>query len=61
MKEYKQFCASCCILPGQKIYLQCKNEILAKNVDRAENQDQGQETGEETVVTDYLSFEAAKT
>ena len=37
----------------------CKNKIFVKNMDTAENQNQGQETDEETVVTGDLSFEAA--
>ena len=43
----------------KKTCLRCKNKILVKNVDSAETQNQGQETDEETVVTDDLSFEAA--
>ena len=56
--EYRQFCASYRILPGQKICLECKNKIFVNNVDRVENQNQGQGTDEETVLTDDLSFEA---
>ena len=58
LEEYQQFCASYRILPGQTICFQCKNKIFVKNVNSVENQNQEQETDEETVVTDDLSFEA---
>ena len=56
LEEYEQFCTSYCILPGQKNVFGGKIKL---NVDSVENQNQGQKTDEETVVTDDLSFEAA--
>ena len=42
-----------------KKYFRCKNKIFVKNVDSVKNQKQGQETDEEALVTDDLSFEEA--
>ena len=43
----------------KKICFWWKNKFFVKNVDSVENQNQGQETDEETIVTDDLLFEAA--
>ena len=40
LKEYKQFCASYCVLPGQKISFWCKNKIFVKNMGSVENKNQ---------------------
>ena len=46
-------------LTWSKNKFRCKNKNFVKNMDSVENQNQGQETDGEMVVTDDLSFQAA--